>query len=89
MTAALIVEQPAHPGLLERRGDQVEPSPGVAVRGRGHRHPVEQMRADHLVFTCTLSADRKNPPCANSVAVTASARGCSSPSASNARSRLA
>ena len=58
-------------------------------RGRGHRHPVEQVRAQRLVLTCTLSAARKNPPCANSVAVTASGRGCSSPSASNTRNRLA
>jgi hypothetical protein len=47
--AALVVEQPAHPGLLELRSDQVEPGPGVAVRGRGrgYRHPVEQVRAQH------------------------------------------
>ena len=33
--AAFVVEQPAHPGLLERGRDQVEPGPGVAVRGGG------------------------------------------------------
>jgi hypothetical protein len=38
----IVVEQPAHPGLFEPRGDQIEPGPEVAVRGRGHRHPVEQ-----------------------------------------------
>ena len=27
-----LVEQPAHPGLLECRSDQVEPGPGVRTR---------------------------------------------------------
>jgi hypothetical protein len=36
-----------------------------------------------------LSAARKNPPSANNAAVTAPARGCSSPSASNTRNRQA
>jgi hypothetical protein len=61
----------------------------VRLGGRVTDTPSSSCARSISYLTCTLSAARKNPPSANSAAVTTSARGCSNPSACNARSRLA
>ena len=70
------------------RADEVFPT-GDPAQAAVTDTPSSRCARSISYLTCTLSAARKNPPWANSSAVTASARGCSSPSASNADSLLA